>query len=70
MINPIADPPLYAEFVVIQPARRTLSMQAQLFLERFEAEVAHIHRVWGEAIAPKRARGGPAPRVRKVAAPR
>ena len=51
IVNPIVDPPLHAEFVVIQPARRTLSMQARLFLERFEAEVAHIHEVWDEAIA-------------------
>ena len=62
VVNPIADPRLYAEFVVIQPSRRTLSAQARLFLERFEAEVVHIHRVWGQAIAPTR--------VRKVAAPR
>jgi hypothetical protein len=34
-----------------------LSAQARLFLERFEAEVAHIHAVWDAAIAetPKRA---------------
>jgi LysR family tcuABC transcriptional regulator len=51
VINPITDPPLYAEFVVIQPARRTLSTQARLFLERFEAEIAHIHDVWERAIA-------------------
>ena len=71
VVNPIADPPLYAEFVVIQPSRRTLSTQARLFLERFEAEVAHIHRVWGQAIAPQRTRGGQAGHgVRKVAAPR
>jgi LysR family tcuABC transcriptional regulator len=50
VINPIADPPLYAEFVVIQPARRTLSTQARLFLERFEAEIAHILNVWDRAI--------------------
>jgi LysR family nitrogen assimilation transcriptional regulator len=71
VVNPIADPPLYAEFVVIQPSRRTLSTQARLFLERFEAEVAHIHRVLGQAIAPKRVRGGQPERgARKVAAPR
>ena len=35
VINPII-PPLYAEFVVITPARRTLSTPARLFLERFE----------------------------------
>jgi LysR family nitrogen assimilation transcriptional regulator len=42
VVNPIDDPPLYAEFVVIEPARHTLSVQAQLFLERLEAEVKRI----------------------------
>ena len=51
VVNPIADPAMHAEFVVIQPARRTLSMQARLFLERFEAEVAHIHAIWDRALA-------------------
>ena len=42
VISPIYDPPLIAEFVVISPARRTLSAQSQLFLEILEAEiVAH-----------------------------
>jgi len=50
-VNPIVDPELHAEFVVIQPTRRTLSTQARLFLKRFEDEVAHIHDVWDEAIA-------------------
>jgi len=69
VINPIADPPLYAEFVVIQPARRTLSTQARLFLERFEAEIAHILSVWERAISgpAKRPRGGQRPQ-RAVAA--
>ncbi|HZP78792.1 MAG TPA: LysR family transcriptional regulator [Pseudolabrys sp.] len=52
IVNPIVEPELHAEFVVIQPTRRTLSTQARLFLERFEAEVAHIHEVWDAAIAP------------------
>jgi hypothetical protein len=56
IVNPLADPPMHAEFVLIQPARRTLTAQARLFLERFEAEVAHIHAVWDAAIAG--ARGG------------
>src|SRR5262249_4122681 len=59
IINPLDDPPLYAEFVVIEPARRPLSTQARLFLDRFEAEVAHIHHIWAQAIG--------APRVRKLA---
>ena len=51
IVNPIAEPQLHAEFVVIQPARRTLSTQARMFLERFEREVAHIHERWDAAIA-------------------
>ena len=50
VVNPIADPPLHAEFVVIQPARRPLSVQARLFLKRFEAEVARIHAIWKDAL--------------------
>ena len=50
-VNPLVEPELHAEFVVIQPTRRVLSTQARLFLERFEREVAHIHAVWDRAIA-------------------
>ena len=50
IVNPIVSPELHAEFVVIQPTRRTLSTQARMFLQRFEAEVAHIHDVWDNAI--------------------
>lgn len=50
VISPIHDPPLIAEFVVISPARRTLSTQAQLFLEALEAEIARIDGVWTEII--------------------
>ena len=50
VINPIYDPPLIAEFVVISPARRTLSTQAQLFLECFEAEIARIQDIWAQNI--------------------
>jgi hypothetical protein len=60
IVNPIVQPELHAEFVVIQPTRRTLSTQARLFLERFEQEVAHIHEVWNAAIA------GPAKRKRSA----
>jgi LysR family transcriptional regulator, nitrogen assimilation regulatory protein len=49
-VNPI-DPPLFAEFVVITPARRTLSTQARLFLEQFEAEVGRIEQVWEQALS-------------------
>jgi hypothetical protein len=52
VINPIDDPPLIAEFVVTSPARRTLSTQAQLFLEHFEAEIARIQDLWAQTIPP------------------
>ena len=55
IVNPIVKPELHAEFVVIQPTRRSLSTQARLFLERFEREVAHIHDVWAAAGQRKRA---------------
>jgi LysR family tcuABC transcriptional regulator len=51
IVNPIVAPELHAEFVVIQPTRRTLSTQARMFLQRFEAEVAQIHERWDAAIA-------------------
>ncbi len=51
IVNPITEPELHAEFVVIQPTRRTLSTQARMFLERFEREVAQIHERWELAIA-------------------
>jgi DNA-binding transcriptional LysR family regulator len=58
IVNPIVSPELHADFVVIQPTRRTLSTQARMFLERFEREVANIHEVWETAISrtPKKER--------------
>jgi LysR family transcriptional regulator, nitrogen assimilation regulatory protein len=50
IVNPI-DPPLFAEFVIITPARRPLSTQARLFLKLFEAEVARIEETWRQALA-------------------
>ena len=43
-VNPIVDPPLYADFIVIAPARRTLSTPARLFLERFEADLVETEK--------------------------
>jgi LysR family transcriptional regulator, nitrogen assimilation regulatory protein len=59
VVSPITDPPLYIECIVIQPARRTLTTQARLFLERFEGEAARIHEIWDEALA--------APKVERAA---
>jgi DNA-binding transcriptional LysR family regulator len=52
VINPIDDPPLIAEFVVISPARRTLSTPAQLFLDAFEVEIARVQDIWAQTIPP------------------
>jgi DNA-binding transcriptional LysR family regulator len=56
VVNPIVKPALRADFVVIQPARRTLSVPARLFLERFEAEVVNIHAIWDRALKAKNSR--------------
>src|ERR1041385_8797175 len=52
VVSPSYAPPLIAEFVVISPARRTLSTLAQLFLEAFEAEIARIQEIWARTIPP------------------
>jgi LysR family transcriptional regulator, nitrogen assimilation regulatory protein len=51
IVNPIVKPPLRAEFVIIQPARRTLSGLARRFLDCFEAQVANIHGAWERVMA-------------------
>jgi LysR family tcuABC transcriptional regulator len=63
VVSPLVGPELYADYVVIQPSRRTLSVQARLFLERLEAEVHHIHAVWDTAIGtpPQTQHDGSAP---------
>ena len=52
IISPLYDPPLFAEFVVITQARRTLSIQARRFLELFETEINRIQEVWARMIPP------------------
>ena len=39
-IAPLDDPPLYADFVAIEPARNPLSPQARALLEVLKGEVA------------------------------
>jgi LysR family nitrogen assimilation transcriptional regulator len=46
IVNPIVDPPLFAEFVVIAPARRPLGGEARRFLDRIEDEIAKIRASW------------------------
>jgi LysR family transcriptional regulator, nitrogen assimilation regulatory protein len=63
IVNPLVGPELHAEFVVIEPTRRTLSTQAHMFLQRFEREVVHIHEVWESAIAGRKSRAFRAARM-------
>lgn len=46
IINPLDAPSLTAEFVVIEPARRSMSQPAALFLEELRAEIRSIERFW------------------------
>src|SRR5438128_166035 len=66
VVNPIVEPALHAEFVVLQPTRRTLSVPARLFLDRFEAEVANIHAVWEQALAAPVAANGRKRRAARI----
>lgn len=44
VINPVVDPPLFAEFILITPARRTLSTAARHFLDHFEQQLGAIEK--------------------------
>jgi DNA-binding transcriptional LysR family regulator len=50
VINPIANPRMGAEFVVIEPARSKLSRPANLFLEEMRTEVNAISQQWAQLI--------------------
>lgn len=63
IINPVVDPPLFAEFILITPARRTLSIAARHFLDCFETELQKIEKtlaseLGGAEKAPPRKRMG------------
>jgi LysR family transcriptional regulator, nitrogen assimilation regulatory protein len=45
-INPLADPPLTLDLMLIEPARRTLSPLAAAFLEILETEGRRVNRRW------------------------
>lgn len=45
-VNPLDGPPLTVEFVLIEPARRSLSLPARLFIGRLEQEVGQIRAEW------------------------
>ncbi len=41
-VSPIADPPLYSDFVMIEPSRRPLSPQAMTLFEAMRAEIRRL----------------------------
>jgi LysR family nitrogen assimilation transcriptional regulator len=46
IVNPLADPPLTLDLVLIEPARRSLAPAAALFLGMLEEEARRISAVW------------------------
>ena len=60
-VNPIIDPPLSLELVLIEPARRAMSEPARAFLDVLEAETANVNACWNEVLAGRRQ--GAAPRT-------
>ncbi len=59
VVNPIVDPPLFAEFVVISPARRPLGGEARRFLDRIEGEIAKIRASWKEKFRSRARKASP-----------
>ena len=41
-VSPLDDPPLYSEFVMIEPSRRPLSPQAGLFFQALNNEIERL----------------------------
>jgi DNA-binding transcriptional LysR family regulator len=54
-VNPLADPPLSLDLVMIEPSRRSMSEVARAFLAALEAESQRLNLRWS----------GPAPAVPK-----
>jgi LysR family transcriptional regulator, nitrogen assimilation regulatory protein len=49
VINPLADPSLKTDLVLIEPARKPLSLAAETFLDVLEQETKRINGLWGAA---------------------
>lgn len=47
-VSPLAEPALWLDLVLIEPARRPLSPAAEAFLAVLEAETVRLNRVWEE----------------------
>jgi LysR family transcriptional regulator, nitrogen assimilation regulatory protein len=42
--NPIVDPPMHTDFMIVAPSRRPLNLQAQLFVRQFKTEMSCLER--------------------------
>ncbi|MCX7931898.1 MAG: LysR family transcriptional regulator [Rhodovarius sp.] len=49
-VNPLADPPLPLDLVLVSPARRSLSAPALAFLSVLEEETARLNAIWQGAL--------------------
>ncbi|WP_245454347.1 LysR family transcriptional regulator [Aquabacter cavernae] len=50
-LNPLCDPPLFTELVVIEPARRSLAPAAEAFCALLKLESERINAIWTEPAA-------------------
>ncbi len=50
VINPLAQPSLKTDLVLIEPARRPLSLAAETFLEALEQETKRLNTLWGSTL--------------------
>lgn len=66
-VNPIIDPPLSLELVLIEPARRVMSEAATAFLEVLEQETRSVNACWNEVLTEPAARARPSRRKRAPA---
>lgn len=57
--NPIIDPPMHTDFMIVAPSRRPLSLQAQLFVKQFKTELSCLEN--GLLPQATNKRGGAAP---------
>jgi DNA-binding transcriptional LysR family regulator len=46
VVNPLSDPPLTLDLVLIEPSRSSLSPTAEAFLECLQTETARLHDTW------------------------
>jgi DNA-binding transcriptional LysR family regulator len=53
-VNPLADPALETDLVLIEPARQPLSPAAEIFLEMLELETRRLNALWDDHQSEKR----------------